>query len=186
VSARQAQADQVAIVTRATRGALIQNVDALITRARGIPLLLRFADCVPILFCDAKRNAIGIAHAGWRGTVAKIATKTLRAMRASFGTNPRDVIASIGPAIGPCCYAVGEDVAAQARAAFPDAGVLIKQANGATHFDLWEANAWQLREQGVAQIEIARICTAEYTDDFYSHRGEKGKAGRFGAVIAIA
>ncbi|MBI3914372.1 MAG: peptidoglycan editing factor PgeF [Chloroflexi bacterium] len=186
VTASQAQADQVAIIERDQRGTIIPDTDALITRHAGIPLVLRYADCVPILFFDPQTPAIGIAHAGWRGTVAKIATRTVRAMMQHFGSQPRDLIACVGPSIGPCCYRVGGEVIQRARAAFPSDGVLIAQPSSAVHFDLWEANAQQLRELGIEQVEIARLCTSDRTDDFYSHRGENGQTGRFGAVIALA
>ncbi|MBI5652400.1 MAG: peptidoglycan editing factor PgeF [Chloroflexi bacterium] len=185
VDAKQAQADQVAIVTAHARGTRIANVDALITNQPGINLLLRFADCVPILFYDPAHHAIGIAHAGWRGTVMQIATNTVNAMRESFGTRPRDVIACIAPSIGPCCYRVGDDVIARVRETFTNADELLVARAGAIHFDLWQANATQLRARGVEQIEIANICTAHHTNDFYSWRAEKANTGRFGAVIGL-
>ncbi|MEW5718796.1 MAG: laccase domain-containing protein, partial [Chloroflexota bacterium] len=86
----------------------------------------------------------------------------------------------------PCCYRVGDDVIAQARAALDDADDLLRaQPDGSVHFDLWQANARQLRALGVAQIEIAQICTAHHPDEFYSWRAERGRTGRFGAIIAI-
>lgn len=186
ISASQAQADRVAVVDAAQRGTIIRDVDALLTNAPGVPLMLRYADCVPIFFFDPAHRAIGVAHAGWRGAVAQIATKAARAMFDAFDTRPRDLIACIAPSIGPCCYRVGADVIAQVRAAFDHADeLLIAQAGGNIHFDLWQANARQLRALGIEQIEIAQICTAHHTDDFYSWRAENAKTGRFGAVIAL-
>ena len=185
VDAKQAQADQVAMITARERGTRIANVDALITNQPGVNLLLRFADCVPILFYDPAHHAIGIAHAGWRGTVMKIATNTVNALRDAFGTRPRYLIVGIAPSICPCCYRVGDDVIARVRDAFANADELLIAQNGAIHFDLWQANASQLRALGVEQIEIAQICTAHRTDDFFSWRAEKGNTGRFGAVIGI-
>jgi YfiH family protein len=187
ISASQAQVDRVAVVGAAQRGTIIREVDALLTNEPGVPLMLRYADCVPIFLFDPVHRAIGVAHAGWRGTVGKIATKTARAMVDAFGTQPRDLIACIAPSIGPCCYRIGEDVSAQVRAAFVDADeLLIAQAGGGVHLDLWKANAQQLRELGVEQIEITGICTADHTDDFYSWRAENAKTGRFGAIIALS
>jgi len=186
VTASQAQADQVAILDAGDRGTRIQNVDALITNAPDLPLLLRFADCVPIFFYDPVHRAIGVAHAGWRGTVAKIVAKTVRAMRDAYGTKMKDVRACIAPSIGPCCYEIGENVINQVRAGFHRADDLLVKQNGSTHLDLWQANAQQLRELGVEQIEIAEICTADHTDDFYSWRKENKNTGRFGAIISIA
>ncbi len=185
VDARQAQADQVARVEAAQRGTRLANVDALITDAPGVPLLLRFADCVPVLFYDRKHRAIGIAHAGWRGTVGKVVTNTVRAMGEAFGSEPRDLAACVCPSIGPCCYQVGPDVQARAREAFPYADDLLIRHNGSVHFDLWEANARQLRELGVGEVEVAGICTADHTEDLYSWRREQAHTGRFAALIAL-
>lgn len=186
VDASQAQADRVAIVKAEHRGTRIQEVDAFVTDTPNISLLLRFADCVPILFFDPVHRAIGIAHAGWRGTVMKIVTKTAQTMFDTFGTRPHDLIACIAPSIGPCCYRIGDEVIGHVRAAFQNADeLLIPQADNGIHFDLWQANACQLRTLGVEQIESANLCTAHHTDDFYSWRAEKSKTGRFGAIIAI-
>jgi len=186
VDASQAQANRVARVDARQRGTRIADVDALVTNAPNVPLLLRYADCVPIFFFDPVRRAIGVAHAGWRGTVRKIAARTAQTMFDTFGTRPRDLIACIAPSIGPCCYRVGDDVIAQVRAAFDDADdLLLAQPDGGVHFDLWQANARQLGALGVAQIEIAQICTAHHTDEFHSWRAERGTTGRFGAIIAI-
>ncbi|MDE3090948.1 MAG: peptidoglycan editing factor PgeF [Chloroflexota bacterium] len=186
VTARQAQADRVAVVGAAQCGTIVRDVDALLTNEPGVALMLRYADCVPILFFDPVHRAIGVAHAGWRGTVAKIAARAARAMFTSFGTRPRDLVACIAPSIGPCCYRIGTDVIAHVRAAFENAEeLLVPQPGGGAYFDLWEANAQPLRELGVERIEVAQICTAHRTDDFYSWRAEKAKTGRFGAIIAL-
>ena len=186
VEASQAQADRVAVVDARQRGTCIADVDALVTNAPSVPLLLRYADCVPIFFFDPIHRAIGVAHAGWRGTIMHIAAKAAQTIFDKFGTRPRDLIACLAPSIGPCCYRVGEDVIAQIRAAFDNTDdLLIAQPGGGIHFDLWQANAQQLRALGVAQIEIAQICTAHHTDEFYSWRAEREKTGRFGAIIAI-
>ncbi len=185
VTASQAQADQIAIVDVNYRGTRMKNVDALVTDQPNLPLLLRYADCVPILLYDPAHHAIGVVHAGWRGTITKIAAKSVRAMQQAFGTQMRDVIACIGPSIGPCCYEIGDEVMDQVQGAFSEVDALLLKQNGSTHLDLWEANALQLRELGVEQIEIAKICTADHTDDFYSWRAENKNTGRFGAIISI-
>ena len=186
VDAKQAQADQVARITADQRGTRIADVDALITDVPGVPLLLRFADCVPILLYDRAQRAIGIAHAGWRGTVGRVVTHTVVAMSEAFGTRPRDLMACICPSIGPCCYEIGSDVRARVEAVFPDTKELLVHANGSIHLDLWEANAQQLRDLGVGQIEVAGICTADHTQDLYSWRREQAQTGRFAALIALA
>ncbi len=184
VDASQAHGATVARVTALERGQCISGVDALLTSERGVPLLLRFADCVPILLFDPVQRAIGIIHAGWRGTVAKVTTQAVRALCNEFRTRPRDLVACVGPSIGPCCYRVGADVIAQVRAAFTGADELLVTRTGGTHLDLWLANARQLQALGVEQIETASLCTAEHTQEFYSARVE-GKTGRFGAIIAL-
>ncbi len=184
VTASQAQADRVAIVGAEERGSRIVDVDALLTDEPGIPLMLRYADCVPILMYDPVHPAIGIAHAGWRGTVARVAAKAARAMFDRFATQPADLIACIGPSIGPCCYAVGQDVVDQVTASFLQPDDLLIRRGDRTYFDLWRANERQLRELGINRIEVGEFCTAEHTDEFYSARGE-GTTGRFGAVIAL-
>lgn len=185
VDAHQAQADSVAIVDKRHRGTRIKDVDALLTNASNVPLLLRFADCVPILLCDPVRRAIGVVHAGWRGTILKIATKAAQAMIDTFHSRPRDIIACIAPSIGPCCYRVSDDVINRVRIAFENYDELLIPNGTGAFFDLWQANAQQFRALGIEQIEMAKICTAHRTDDFYSWRAENAKTGRFGAVIAI-
>lgn len=185
VDAAQAQADRVAHVTANERGTRIQGVDGLITNERGITLMLRFADCVPILLYDPVRRAIGIAHAGWRGTVSKVVTNTILAMQDTFGTHAPDLIACIGPSIGPCCYEIGGDVRARVETAFPEISAKLLPQNGATHLDLWQANAMQLRGLGVQDIEIAAVCTSDHTGDFFSWRRENATTGRFAALIAL-
>lgn len=185
VDASQAQADQVAIITETERGTRVNGVDGLITNRRDVTLMLRFADCVPILLYDPVRQAIGIAHAGWRGTVSKVLTNTVRAMGEQFGTQPETLIACIGPSIGPCCYEIGRDVQAKVESAFPDAPDLLLHQNGSTHLNLWQANAVQLRGLGVEQVEIAGVCTADHTQDFYSWRRENAQTGRFAALIGL-
>jgi YfiH family protein len=185
VDASQGQADRVARVTEAQRGTRIQGVDGLITDLPGIPLMLRFADCVPILLYDPAHQAIGIAHAGWRGTVTKVLTNTVNAMREHFDTDARDLLACIGPSIGPCCYEIGADVQARVESAFPEEHARLLRRNGTLYLDLWQANAAQLQALGVTDFEVAGVCTADHTDDFYSWRREQAKTGRFAAVIAL-
>jgi YfiH family protein len=148
--------------------------------------MLRFADCVPILFYDPVRGAVGLAHAGWRGTVACIARATVRRMVEAFGCRPADIRAGIGASIGPCCYEVGDEVVEAARAAFPNARHLLRRQDGGRwHFDLWAANCHQLALEGVKEIEVSGFCTACRTNEWFSHRAEEGRTGRLGAVIGL-
>lgn len=165
----------------------IQGTDALITNVPDIPLLLFFADCVPVIIFDPVQNAIGISHAGWKGTVAKIGQKTLLAMKQQYQTNPADCLVGIGPSIGPCCYEVDAVVINSLQANFSRWQELVNPAGEHWHLNLWQANHQQMREIGVLDenISISGICTACNTQIFYSHRAEAGRTGRIGAVIAL-
>jgi YfiH family protein len=158
----------------------------LITDRPEVTLFLRFADCVPILLYDPRRPAVGVVHAGWRGTLAKAATAAVQAMQAHYGSRPGDLVAAIGPSIGPCHYAVGPEVVAQTRQAFNGASdELLSRVNGGYHLDLWTANAHALQQAGVRQIEQSELCTVCHGDDFFSHRGHGAQTGRFAALIGL-
>lgn len=165
----------------------VPETDALITNEPGLPLMLCFADCTPVLFLDPENRAVGIAHGGWKGTVKKIAQKTVLAMTKEFGSKPENVLAAIGPAIGPCCYEVGGEVAAAFREAFPyHADEILSDVQGKIHLNLWQANRLQLMDIGVksANIDMADTCTACKHSWFYSYRADGGTTGRMAAVIA--
>ncbi len=162
------------------------QADAIITNTPGVSLLMRFADCVPILLYDPVNFVIGLAHAGWIGSIQKIGKNTVKRMQELYGTNPEMVIAGIGPSIGVENYPVGNEVIEQTKRAFPlDWKKILQKINGQDHLDLWKTNELVLRESGVNKIEHSRINTAVNISDWYSHRGEKGKTGRFGVVICI-
>jgi YfiH family protein len=162
------------------------KADAIITNKPDVTLVMRFADCVPILLFDPVNLAIGISHAGWIGTVSKIAGKTVLKMMQNYGTNPNDVLAAIGPSIGPDHYTIGNDVIEKVNSSFGDnAEQLLNDDHGKAYFDLWKANQVILNEIGVYKIEVAGICTNCNINDWYSHRGEHGKTGRFGVVIGL-
>jgi YfiH family protein len=186
VSPHQVHSATVQVVGAGDRGRVCEGTDALVTDTPGVYLMLRFADCVPVLFYDPVRRAVGLAHAGWRGTVACIARETVRRMVDVFGCRPADIRAGIGASIGPCCYEVGDEVVDAVRAVFPDAPHLLShQGSGRWHLDLWAANRYQLGLEGVTEIEVAGLCTACRTDEWFSHRAEKGRTGRLGAVIGL-
>ncbi len=185
VSPRQVHGNHVAIVTKASRGSVVPDTDALITNHRMVPLLLRFADCTPILVYDPRRHAIGLGHAGWRGTVARMAEALVRAMSEAFGSDPADMIAAVGPAIGPCCYEVGPEVVSRVEQELGPEFLSNRKADGHAYFDLWAANERQLRDAGVGKVEVAGVCTACHRDEFFSHRGDHGRTGRFGVVMML-
>jgi YfiH family protein len=163
-----------------------QKADAIITNQPNVTLMMRFADCVPILLYDPIHHAVGIVHAGWKGTVEKIVKNAVSMMAEAFDTTPRELIAAIGPSIGPDHYAIGSDVLEKIKISFSDcADQFILHRKNKYFFDLWQANSFILSEMGVDEIEISGICTCCNLDDWYSHRGENGKTGRFGAVIGL-
>lgn len=168
-------------------GSRQERCDALITNAVGLPLFLVFADCVPLVLFDPVRHALAACHAGWRGTIDGIATVALRSMAETFGTQASDVHLCVGPSIGPESYEVGEDVIRRAVDRLPEGGRYFHERSGSQtnpFFDLWQANIDQLTAAGVppCQVELSGIDTARNTDDFFSHRAEKGKCGLFGLL----
>ncbi|MEZ4868768.1 MAG: peptidoglycan editing factor PgeF [Caldilineaceae bacterium] len=184
VRCRQVHGTGVAKVDWSDANQWQDQTDALITDAVGLPLLLLFADCVPLLLYDRHRHVIGVCHAGWRGTVNGMATATLWALQAAYNVDPADVVACIGPSIGPQSYEVGPEVLQLAQAKLPAAERFFTYPNGSLanpYFDLWQANAQQLEAAGIpaTQIEISAIDTAQETADFFSHRAEQGHCGLF-------
>jgi YfiH family protein len=170
---------------RSVQDPIIQ-ADGMITDQSGIALLMRFADCVPILFFDPQTMVIGIAHAGWKGTVKKVAAAVVEQMKKTYQVRPADIRVGIGPSIGPDHYQVGEDVISRVREAFPERSAsLLHSDDDGVKLDLWKANQWILQDAGVVSIENSRICTACHLGDWYSHRAEKGRTGRFGALIML-
>jgi YfiH family protein len=161
-----------------------ENMDGLMTNTPQLPLMLVFADCVPLLLYDRRRHALGVCHAGWRGTINGIADITLWAMSAAYDTDPADIVACIGPSIGPQSYQVGEEVVTLAQVKLKKPESFFHYLDGPDHnpyFDLWQANTAQLIDAGVPaeQIETSGIDTAQHTDDFFSHRAERGRCGLF-------
>lgn len=162
------------------------QADAILTNTPGIVLLMRFADCVPIFLFDPIKCVIGLVHAGWIGTVKKIAGASVENMKRKFGTNAKDVRAFIGPSISAEKYEVGKEVVDKVKNAFSNEWEnLIQQNNRRTYFDLWKSNAIVLQNVGVENIELSGICTASDPTNWFSHRAEKGKTGRFGVLFGI-
>lgn len=176
---------RVAVVGPQDKGRVCAETDALVTAEPGVTLMLRFADCVPVLFFDRRRRVIGLAHVGWRGLPAGVAPATAATMVRAFGCRPADLWAGVGPSIGPCCYEVGPEVVEQITAAVNGAHPF-RVVDGRVHLDLWAAVRWQLVEAGVGQVELAQLCTSCHTDEWYSHRAEGGATGRFGVVIGLS
>lgn len=162
------------------------KADIILTDNPEVSLFMRYADCVPILIVDPMRRALGLAHAGWKGTTMKVAARAVAAMVARYGSKPENLLAAVGPSIGPEHYEIGPEVIEQVMEAFGvDAGSLLPRFGRATHLDLWAANHLTLTEAGVKEIEVAGLCTAEHNGDWFSHRAEGGKTGRFGVLLAL-
>ena len=159
--------------------------DGVVSDVPGLRFLLTFADCVPLLFVDRRRGVVGAAHAGWRGTALGVGPAVIRAMQSAFGSQARDLEVAIGPSIGPCCYAVGPEVAIAFQAAGNSA--VLAEDGGRRTLDLWTSNERQLIGAGVRPESISnhRICTACTTDHFFSHRAEGGITGRFALCIGL-
>ena len=160
----------------------VPETDALITNLPDVPLLLFYADCVPVLLADPETGAIGLAHAGWRRTAARIAKKTVAAMQDAFSVKPENLLAAIGPSIGGCCYEVDDVVWNQMpgyRSCF------MEKCDGKFWLDLWQVNRQQLTEAGVvpSRISVAGVCTNHNPELFFSYRYENGRTGRMGVCL---
>jgi polyphenol oxidase len=183
--------------------------DASITNRPGLLLSIQTADCVPFLLVDPKKRAIAAIHAGWRGTLARIAAKTIGKMQMHFATNPRDLLAAIGPSIGPCCYEVGTEVATQFLSQFPDAPAYFDEFRTGDEpnpvqwlnmmppghqpppkgvlLDLRKANRSQLLAAGLRSQNIHTIdlCTACHPNLLFSYRKQGPQSGRLMSIIAL-
>jgi len=164
----------------------IEKADAVVTNRSHVTLLMRFADCVPIIAFDPVRRAVGMAHAGWLGTTRKVAAELIKTMQDTYGSRPADMHAAIGPSIAAHHYEIGPEVVDAVREAFgSQAERHLASIDGRIHFDLWSANQGLLEDAGVQQIEVCGLCSACNAEDWYSHRGQAGKTGRFGVAVAL-
>jgi YfiH family protein len=188
------------------------RADGLITDEPGFLLGIQTADCIPVLLADRKRRVVGAFHAGWRGTAKRIVELGVGRMRLEFGSRPEDLIAAIGPGVGACCYAIGEEVLSEFESQFQYARELFREVYATDvvrtrypmlfltqrapghspigpelHLDLVEANRRQLLDAGLKPraIHVAGGCTSYQTELFFSHRASQGHAGRMMAVIGV-
>jgi len=188
VLARQTHSDIVRRVIKADHRTLdhrdYPECDALITNDPGCGLVIFTADCTPILLWDPITGAVGAAHAGWRGTVARIGSKTVQAMMEAFGCRPEDIYAAIGPNIGQCCFETDRDVPHAVLAVLGDEGTrFIRKSEEKYHVDLKGVNEVLLRRAGVENIRVSEECTACRPDRFWSHRVTRGERGALAAII---
>ncbi|MBN1978527.1 MAG: peptidoglycan editing factor PgeF [Anaerolineae bacterium] len=186
VSPYQVHGAHVRLVSQAHTGTTQPATDGLLTTTPGVALLLRFADCVPILLFDAKQRAVGIIHSGWKGAAGNIAAAAVTAFARHAGSRPGDLWAGIGPAIGPCCYEVGEEMADTISQISPEGIGVLRRREGGLYLDLPGLVRAQLAEAGVQQITLSDVCTACHTGEWFSHRAENGRTGRFGALAMLA
>lgn len=156
--------------------------DALITDQKGLPIGVMTADCVPILIEDKRTGAIAAIHAGWRGTAKRIVQRTVEALAREYGSQPEDLLAAIGPAIGDCCYEIGPEVVAE-LAKLPGKDQCLTQREGKTYADLKAFNRHLLQESGVTEIDQTEFCTRCNEELFYSYRRNGPHAGRMIAGI---
>lgn len=192
---KQVHADRVVVVGGADAGrgsteeeTIVEETDALVTDTPDLPLCVTVADCVPVVIFDPRRHVVGLAHAGWGGTVGRISSRTVRVMCDRFGCDPTSMVAAIGPSIGPAAYEVGEDVIERTQAAFGERAAEILTARGdKALFDLWSANRIDLGEAGLSaeRIEVSGIASEAQLEDFYSHRVEGARTGRFIAAVSL-
>jgi len=188
VLTRQTHSDIVRVVGRQDcRGCFHRDYpecDALVTNDPGVALTVFTADCTPILLHDPVTGAVGAAHAGWRGTAAKIGAKTVQAMVDNFGCKPENIRAAIGPNIGFCHFETDRDVPDAIRAAYgAEADPFIEKRGEKYYLDLKAINALSLRQLGVTHIDISDDCTMCSPDRFWSHRVTRGIRGSQGAII---
>ncbi len=167
----------------------MQSVDALITNEAGVTLVTYYADCTPLFFVDTKQKAIGLAHAGWRGTVGRIGEKVVEKMKELYNSNPEDIKAAIGPAISVCCYEVDEPCAENfiALEGLDTAKFVFPKKDGKYMIDLLETNRQILVASGIKpeNITVSNLCTNCNSDLLWSHRATKGKRGCMCAFMCI-
>ena len=176
------------VQSREDAGNDTENCDALTTRAAGILLAVKTADCVPLLLGDAQTGAVAAIHAGWRGTIAGIVSHTLVRMNHEYGTRAEDLRVAIGPAANGCCYEVGSEVIEAFRERLPQMENLFTPTRaGHALIDLQKANRDLLIAAGVAaeRIHVAPLCTMCRTDLFFSYRREKSLYGRVGRLMSV-
>ena len=189
VLSRQIHSDIVRVAEKKHRGAGLfadpmEDCDGLITREKGLALVIFTADCTPILFWDEKTGAVGAAHAGWRGTEKAIAARVVEEMGKHFGSSPDHIHAAIGPNIGACHFETREDVPKAMISAFgKEAEPFIRPAGEKFHVDLKGINAMILKNAGVRHIEVSDACTVCRQDLFWSHRIVGQQRGSQGALI---
>lgn len=196
VFSNQTHTTNVRVVTEKDRGkGLIKpldydDVDGLVTNIPGICLTTFYADCVPLFFVDPVKRVIGLSHSGWRGTVGKIGKRTVEKMQEEYGSNPKDILAAIGPSICQDCYEVSEDVIEEFKKAFDGEqwrDLFYRKENGKYQLNLWKANEYVFLEAGIQKehMAVSNVCTCCNDEVFFSHRASCGRRGNLAAFLTI-
>lgn len=164
------------------------EADALVTDDPTLCLTAYYADCIPVLLYDPVKKVVAAVHSGWRGTALGIAPKTLQLMHDRFGSDPANVLAAIGPGIGPCCFETHADVPDAMRAAWGEAITPFLYSKGEEKFsvDLKGIIAWQLRQSGLARLETLFLCTGCHPELYWSHRKQGQQRGNQAVMIQLA
>lgn len=181
----QTHSDIVNIVDKENIGTKKEG-DALITNLKNVPLLIFTADCVPISIIDTQNKAVGLVHAGWRGTYEKISKKTIQKMKEKYNSNPKDLVCIIGPSIGGCCYEVSEELVQKFNANFTNTSEkFYKIKDGKYMLDLWKINEQILNEAGVFEVINLNLCTVCSNDKFYSYRKNNQTPKRIATILEL-
>ena len=183
--ARQVHGDNIYILENPDGAGFVGEYDGLITSVPGIPLMTFYADCIPVLLYAPQKRVIGTIHAGWKGTLLEIAAKGVKIMEEHFGCVPADIQALIGPGICMDHYQVDRELGEKFLHRFPELQERIAEKQGNWYLDLKKINQHSLLQAGLQQVENLNLCTSCDPLHFFSHRGEGGKTGRFGAVIML-
>lgn len=195
VLSHQTHTTNIKVVTEEDAGKGIEkprdyeNIDGLVTNVPGLVLTTFYADCVPLYFLDPVKKVIGLSHSGWRGTVNRMGKCTIDKMNEVYGSDPKDILACIGPSICKSCYEIGEEVAMEFQKAFGERKeeILTDKLNGKFHLDLWRANKVVLEEAGILEehMAVTDICTMCNSDLLYSHRVMGDKRGNLAAFLSL-
>lgn len=196
VLSQQTHTTNVRVVTEKDKGKGIvkpldyTDVDGMVTNIHGICLVTFYADCVPLYFVDPVQKAIGLSHSGWRGTVGKIGKETIRKMKEQYGSDPKDILAAVGPSICKDCYEVSEDVILEFQKNFKERywkDLFYRKENGKYQLDLWKANEIIFKESGILpeHIAVTNVCTHCNSEILYSHRTSGDRRGNLAAFLAL-
>lgn len=186
----QTHTTNVARVMPEDKGRHFMETDGLVTNVPGICLVTFYADCVPLFFVDPVKKAIGLSHSGWRGTVGKMGKVTVEKLVKEFGSDPKDILAAIGPSICQDCYEVSEDVIEKFKEAFAASlweELFYKKENGKYQLNLWRANEAVFEEAGILKehIAVTNLCTHCNPDLLFSHRTTGNARGNLSAFLAL-